>query len=100
MRPAGIKAAIEGGDLAGVRQGFRALVNYPNDESIEAGSPGTLIVALNRTVTALAGDGAVMPRSTCEVLELEAGASYAMGVDVVRFRQAEFAKRLISGYRS
>lgn len=72
----------QGQDRSGVfgdptlRRAFRAFIVQPPSETIEASSPGLLIVALNRVCGALATDGEVMPPEVSDSLGLEAGASY------------------------
>lgn len=75
MKVREIREAIEEDDHDTMRQAFRALVD-PNGQTIEASSPGLLVVALNRLCVALEADSAVMPGETCAQLELPAGASY------------------------
>lgn len=95
MKVREIREAIEADDRATMREAFRALVD-PNEQTIEASSPGLLVVALNRLCVALEADSAVMPGSTCAHLDLPAGASYGAGAARARRDQARISRHLMS----
>ena len=94
MKLRDITDAIAADDRAAMRQGFRALVD-PH-ATVEASSPGMLVVALNRLCAALHGDQAEMPAATCGALDLPAGATYADGAAQARRDGARLARHLMA----
>lgn len=95
-----ITDAIAGDDLETMRQAFRALVDYPNEERIEASSPGLLVVALNRVCAALKHDASTMPRATCDALDLPQGSTYAAGVVKARADQIRLSRTIVARFAS
>lgn len=93
-----ITDAVADADMATIQQAFRALVDYPNEERIEASSPGLLVVALNRVCAALKHDESTMPRATCDALDLPPGVSYADGVVKARAEQTRLSRTIVARF--
>lgn len=89
-----ITAAITAEDREAMRHGFRALVD-PH-ATVEASSPGMLVVALNRLSAALKDDQAAMPVATCGALDLPPGSSYADGTAQAKRDGARLARHLMA----
>lgn len=94
MKLKDITDALTGGNAEAMRQGFRALVD-PH-ATVEASSPGMLVVALNRLSAALKDDGAEMPAATCGALDLPPGSSYADGTVQAKRDGARLARHLMA----
>lgn len=94
MKLRDITDAIATDDRETMRQGFRALV-YPH-ATVEASSPGMLVVALNRLCAALHDDQAEMPVATCGALDLPPGSIYADGVTQAKRDGARLARHLMA----
>ncbi|MCR4524627.1 hypothetical protein [Bosea sp. 47.2.35] len=94
MKLQDINDAIAGNDRDRMREGFRALVN-PH-ATFKTGSPGLLIVALNRLCVVLKDDSAEMPAGTCGALDLPPGSSYADGAAQAKRDGARLARHLMA----
>lgn len=94
MKRRDITDAITDGDASTMRRGFRALVDQ--HASVEASSPGMLVVALNRLCAALKDDQAEMPAATCGALDLPPGSSYADGAAQAKRDGARLARHLMA----
>jgi len=92
-----ISASVEQKDAEGIRSAFRALVDYPHDDSIEGATPFLLDLALYHVSHALLEDPATMPRGTCDALDLKQGATYAQGAQAARVQNKRFARRFAEG---
>lgn len=88
-----ITDAITAGDRETMRKGFRALVD-PH-ATVEASSPGMLVVALNRLGAAMKDD-AEMPPATCAALDLPAGSTYAEGAAQAKRDASRLARHLMA----
>jgi hypothetical protein len=94
MKLRDITDALTDGDVDAMRRGFRALVDQ--HDSVEASSPGMLVVALNRLCVALKGDQAEMPTATCSALDLPPGSTYAEGAAQAKRDSARLARHLMA----
>ncbi len=94
MKLRDITGAITDGDTSAMRLGFRALVDQHT--TVEASSPGMLVVALNRLCVALKDDQAEMPASTCAAIDLPPGSTYSEGVVQAKRESARLARHLMS----
>lgn len=88
-----INRALDQRDNATIRDAFRRLVDFPHEGDIEAGSVGLLVVSLNRVRDALRHDAGAMPRTTCDVLDLPQGATYAQGAQAAEVQAARLSRR-------
>lgn len=88
-----IKAAIEQRDQSTIRDVFRRLAAFPDEGEIEVGSAGLLQISLNIVREALRFDAGVMPRGTCDALDLPAGSSYAAGAQAAEVQASRLARR-------
>lgn len=95
MKLQDINDALAGNDRETMRQGFRALVDTKED-TVQATSPGLLIVALNKLCAALADDDATMPRTICDALDLSAGATYGDGAAQAKRESARLSRHLMA----
>lgn len=94
MKLQDITGAITADDREAMRQSFRALVD-PH-ATVEASSPGMLVVALNRLSAALKDDQAEMPAATCGALDLPPGSTYADGAAQAKRDGARLARHLMA----
>lgn len=94
MKLRDIADAIAAEDQEAMRQGFRALVD-PH-ATVEASSPGMLVVALNRLCVALKDDQGEMPAATCGALDLPPGSTYADGAAQAKRDGARLARHLLA----
>lgn len=94
MKLRDITDAITADDRETMRQGFRALVD-PH-ATVEASSPGMLVVALNRLSAALKDDQAEMPAATCGALDLRPRSTYADGAAQAKRDGARLARHLMA----
>lgn len=94
MKLRDITDALTDGDTSTMRRGFRALVDQ--HASVEASSPGMLVVALNRLCVALKDDQAEMPATTCGALDLPPASTYAEGTAAAKREAARLARHLMA----
>ena len=94
MKLRDITDAISDGDAEAMREGFRALVD-PH-ATVEASSPGMLVVALNRLSAALKDDQTEMPATTCGALDLPPRSTYADGAAQAKRDGARLARHLVA----
>lgn len=94
MKLRDITDALTDGDTSTMRRGFRALVDQ--HATVDATSPGMLVVALNRLCVALKDDQAEMPAATCGALDLPLGSTYADGVAQAKRDGARIARHLMA----
>jgi hypothetical protein len=94
MKLKDITDALTAGNAEAMRLGFRALVD-PH-ATVEASSPGMLVVALNRLSAALKDDGAEMPPATCGALDLLPGSTYADGSAAAKREGPRLARHLMA----
>lgn len=94
MKLRDITDALTDGDTNTMRRGFRALVDQ--HATVEASSPGMLVVVLNRLCVALKDDQAEMPASTCAAIDLPQGSTYSEGAVQAKRDSARLARHLMS----
>lgn len=94
MKLKDITDALTEGNAEAMRQGFRALVD-PH-ATVEASSPGMLVVALNRLCVALKDDQAEMPAASCGALDLPPGSTYAEGTAAAKREAPRLARHFMS----
>ncbi|BCB17896.1 hypothetical protein [Bosea sp. ANAM02] len=94
MKLRDITEALSDGDNSTMRLGFRTLVD-PH-ATVEASSPGMLVVALNRLCVALKDDQAEMPAATCGALDLPPGSTYSEGSAAAKREATRLARHLMA----
>lgn len=100
MKNRDIVEAVSANDIFQIRRGFRALVDYPHEEPVETGAPGHLLVSLTRCCDALRGDLGIMPRETCDALDLDVGANYGQGAVAARGPMSQkLTRRIVDNFR-
>ena len=89
-----ITDALTDGDTSTMRRGFCALVDQ--HDTVEASSPGMLVVALNRLCVSLKNDQAELPAAICAALGLPCGSTYAQGSAAAKRDATRLARLLMA----
>jgi hypothetical protein len=84
------KEVHQAADLGVLEQAFCALVAFPKEKPIVGLTLKTLGQTLSDVVAALYHDENIMPRATCEALQVELGSTYHHGALVVGGKHPRF----------